>query len=199
MNPQRPNATAANPPATCPMINSITAHQKAAARISTMIAKLVKTSTKPAAPRAVQRATRASNRFGLSKSNQQKWDPDTAAMDRMAAAFQNTSESGVAHIPTNKRRNATQGANVPPAATLRYSPRRASTEGGRANKQNPLRDKAVNSKRPLVLVYSPRMAMASTINTAAASEASITARNNLGFMWKLGVTSDAYFVWYGTS
>ena len=88
----------------------------------------------------------------------------------------------MAHIPTTTRRNPKPGANVLPAATLGYRPRLASTEGGRANKQNPANDSAVNSNRPLVLVYSPRTAMASTISTAATSETNSTARNVLGFM-----------------
>ncbi len=103
-------------------------------------------------------------------------------MDAMAAAFQKASESGVAQIPAATRRNARQGASVPPAAARAYRSRRASTEGGRANKQNPARVRAVNSNRPLVLVYSPRKAMVSTINTAAANEANSTARNVPGFM-----------------
>ena len=103
-------------------------------------------------------------------------------MDVMATAFQKASESGVAHVPTTTRRNPKPGANVPPAAIPGYRPRCASTAGGKANKQNPARDSAVNSNRPLVLVYSPRKAIASTISTAAASETNSTAKNALGFM-----------------
>ena len=86
-------------------------------------------------------------------------------MDMIAAAFQKASESGVAHIPTTTMRNAEPMTNVLLAATLGYRPRLASTEGGRANKQNPARNSAVDSNRPLVLVYSPRKAMASTMST----------------------------------
>ena len=103
-------------------------------------------------------------------------------MDIIAAAFQKASGSGVAHSPTTTKTNPKPGANTPTAANPEYRPRLARTEGDRASRQNPAKDNAVSNERPLVLVYSPRTAMASAISTAAAKEAANPARNVRGFM-----------------
>ena len=99
----------------------------------------------------------------------------------IAALFQKASELGVPQMPVSKTSTAAAAVNNASRATLESGLRSADQAGARLVKKYPSNNKAVSRKRPLVLVYSPRTTIVTTINTA-------TTKNNMNpIPYDLGV------------